>query len=133
MLKTIIGDGIQPAGRIPSPISSRTQAKGNRPQEPVLGAAPVHQPGLLYGRLSGRRTQPEAGQCWLTWCWLTWCQRARCRLDRREGTRHELAQHEPAGRGIKPVLLRLAELGSHGKYLSWFLLSLIPLSGANPG
>jgi len=37
MLKTIIGDGIQPAGRIPSPISSRSQAKGNRPQELILG------------------------------------------------------------------------------------------------
>ena len=46
--------------------------------------------------------------------------RARCRLGRREGTRHELAQPEPAGRGIKPVLLRLAELGLHGKHLSWF-------------
>ena len=88
----------------------------------------MHQPGLLRGRLPGRRTQPELG-----YWWLAQGERARCRLGRREGTRHELAQPEPAGRGIKPVLLRLAELGSHGKYLSWFLLSLIPLSGANPG
>jgi len=30
----------------------------------------VHQPGLLHGRLPGRRTQPELARCWLTRCWL---------------------------------------------------------------
>jgi hypothetical protein len=32
----------------------------------------VHQPGLLHGRLSGRRNQPELGHCGLAQCWLAW-------------------------------------------------------------
>src|SRR6185369_5205813 len=129
MLKTIIGEGTQPAGGNPSLITSCWSGKRKPPAGIHPGAAPVHQPGLLHGRLPGRRTQPELARCWLTWCWLAkrWLargQRARCRQGRREGTRHELAQPEPAGRGVKPVLLRLAELGSHGKHLSWFLRSL---------
>jgi hypothetical protein len=128
MLKTIIGDGTQPAGRNPALINSRRPGKRKPPAGTRPGAAPVHQPGLLHGRLPGRRTHPELGHCW-----LAQGERARCGLGRREGTRHELAQPEPAGRGIKPVLLRLAELGSHGKHLSWFWRSLIPLSGTNSG
>jgi len=65
MLKTIIGDGTQPAGGIPALINSRRSAKGNRPQEPVLGRRQC----ISLGRYTGAFPAAGPSRSWAIAGW----------------------------------------------------------------